>query len=65
MDLQTLTVQCPYCWSEIEVVIDPSDQSETFIEDCFVCCRPIHFHKTENFDGSIELIAEHEDESYD
>ncbi|CAN8138829.1 CPXCG motif-containing cysteine-rich protein [uncultured Thiomicrorhabdus sp.] len=65
MLLQTETVQCPYCWSEIEIVLDPSDESSEFVEDCFVCCRPIHFHKIMNFDGSIELQAIHEGEAYD
>ncbi|QKI90132.1 CPXCG motif-containing cysteine-rich protein [Thiomicrorhabdus xiamenensis] len=65
VDLQNLTVQCPYCWSEIEIIVDPSDPSEHFIEDCSVCCRPIHFHKIIQDDGAIELIAKHEDESYD
>ncbi|MBN2646763.1 MAG: CPXCG motif-containing cysteine-rich protein [Thiotrichales bacterium] len=65
MHLETEIVQCPYCWSQIEIVLDPSDQSDEFIEDCFVCCRPIHFYRQRQFDGSVQLIAQHEDEAYD
>lgn len=32
--------QCPYCWEEISMLLDPS-VSETYIEDCEVCCNPI------------------------
>ncbi|MFD2698496.1 CPXCG motif-containing cysteine-rich protein [Mesonia sediminis] len=32
--------QCPYCWEEISMLIDPS-QSQTYIEDCEICCNPI------------------------
>jgi len=35
------TVQCPYCGESIEILLDPSDPSEEYIEDCQVCCRPI------------------------
>ncbi|AVR44419.1 CPXCG motif-containing cysteine-rich protein [Christiangramia fulva] len=36
--------QCPYCWEEISILLDPSVQEQTYIEDCEVCCRPIEFH---------------------
>ena len=35
--------QCPYCWEEISVLLDPSVSTQTYIEDCEVCCRPIEF----------------------
>ena len=35
--------QCPYCWEEISVLLDPSISHQTYIEDCEVCCRPIEF----------------------
>ncbi|MBZ0327446.1 MAG: CPXCG motif-containing cysteine-rich protein [Altibacter sp.] len=33
--------QCPYCWEEISMVLDPSVARQTYIEDCEVCCNPI------------------------
>ncbi|MDT0686430.1 CPXCG motif-containing cysteine-rich protein [Autumnicola psychrophila] len=36
--------QCPYCWEEISVLLDPSMRRQTYIEDCEVCCNPIEFH---------------------
>ncbi|WP_224243321.1 CPXCG motif-containing cysteine-rich protein [Hyalangium gracile] len=36
------TVQsCPYCGEEVEVEVDAlGPSSETYVEDCPVCCRP-------------------------
>ncbi len=33
--------QCPYCWQHISILLDPSVDDQTFIEDCEVCCQPI------------------------
>jgi len=33
--------QCPYCWEEISMILDASIRSQTYIEDCEVCCNPI------------------------
>jgi len=33
--------QCPYCWQEVSVLLDPSVGSQNYIEDCEVCCNPI------------------------
>jgi hypothetical protein len=33
--------QCPYCWEEISMLLDPSILKQTYIEDCEVCCNPI------------------------
>lgn len=31
---------CPYCWETISMLLDHS-VSQTYIEDCEVCCNPI------------------------
>jgi hypothetical protein len=33
--------QCPYCWAKISMLLDTSVASDTYIEDCEVCCNPI------------------------
>lgn len=35
--------QCPYCWEEISVLLDPSVSQQTYVEDCENCCNPIEF----------------------
>lgn len=42
--LSTEKANCPYCGERIEVVIDCSINEQNYIEDCFVCCRPIVFN---------------------
>ncbi|KAA3624494.1 MAG: CPXCG motif-containing cysteine-rich protein [Flavobacterium sp.] len=32
--------QCPYCWEQISMLLDPS-VSQTYVEDCEVCCNPM------------------------
>ena len=31
--------QCPYCWEEISMLLDPS-VSSSYVEDWEVCCNP-------------------------
>ncbi|MEM7381005.1 MAG: CPXCG motif-containing cysteine-rich protein [Bacteroidota bacterium] len=33
--------QCPYCWENISMLLDPSIGKQTYIEDCEICCNPI------------------------
>ena len=35
---------CPYCSERISVLIEVSTETDEYIEDCQVCCRPIVFH---------------------
>ncbi|WP_019668880.1 CPXCG motif-containing cysteine-rich protein [Eudoraea adriatica] len=33
--------QCPYCWEEISMLLDPSVKQQNYVEDCEICCNPI------------------------
>jgi len=34
--------KCPYCLEQISMILDLSENgTQTYIEDCEVCCRPI------------------------
>ena len=33
--------QCPYCWEQISMLCDTDAGSQSYVEDCSVCCRPI------------------------
>jgi len=34
-------LSCPYCGEEVQVQVDPiGPSSESYVEDCSVCCRP-------------------------
>ncbi|MBI3555952.1 MAG: CPXCG motif-containing cysteine-rich protein [Deltaproteobacteria bacterium] len=36
-------VLCPFCGEPFTIVVDTSVDEQTYIEDCYVCCRPIQF----------------------
>jgi hypothetical protein len=37
----TAEVSCPYCGETITVFLDLSVESQSYIEDCSVCCQPM------------------------
>jgi hypothetical protein len=36
-------VQCPYCWERFSLLVDASVDTQAYVEDCEICCRPIDF----------------------
>ena len=46
-------VQCPYCGETFETEIDVSGGSQEYIEDCYVCCRPIVFQVKIDVNGEL------------
>jgi len=50
--------QCPYCWETISMLIDTSVPSQTYIEDCEVCCRPIEITCQSQNDELVAFDAE-------
>lgn len=37
----TAEVICPYCGETITLLLDLSVESQSYIEDCSVCCQPM------------------------
>ena len=37
----TDAVECPSCGERVELVVDLSVPEQTYVEDCYVCCRPM------------------------
>ncbi|WP_422107515.1 CPXCG motif-containing cysteine-rich protein [Winogradskyella sp.] len=33
--------QCPYCWEQISMLVDTSQNLQSYVEDCEICCNPI------------------------
>lgn len=42
--MDEVDVTCPFCGETYSLVVDCSVDSQSYIEDCYVCCRPITFH---------------------
>jgi hypothetical protein len=46
-------VTCPHCWETITLYVDLSVESQSYVEDCSVCCRPMSVSYTA---GNGELV---------
>ena len=52
---------CPYCFTEISIVIDYTGGSrQAFTYDCEICCRPIAIHLEIGIRGVTSFGAEQE-----
>lgn len=60
--LPTARVQCPYCWQDIEVVVDTSVDNQEYTEDCEVCCRPMLLRVVLEEDGTPNVEARREND---
>ncbi len=58
------SIGCPYCGETINVLVDPSDSDQQYIEDCQVCCKPITFLVSEDVEGDLIVRVYSEDDAY-
>lgn len=57
-------VYCPYCGEAIEVLIDPQEVGQQYIEDCQVCCKPILFTIEMDSMGNLSVLVRDENDTY-
>lgn len=48
---------CPYCFTEVSILIDTSVPEQQYIEDCERCCNPIEFTISVNETQEIEAFS--------
>ena len=36
-------VVCPFCGESITILVDSSEEAQSYVENCSICCRPINF----------------------
>ena len=58
------TVSCPYCGEAIQVLLDPEEAGQDYIEDCQVCCQPITFSVMDDSMGNLSVTVRDENEAY-
>lgn len=51
-------IHCPFCGESITIVVDSSAGSQSYIEDCQVCCQPIQITTTIEGEELIALTVE-------
>ena len=59
---EPVEIACPYCGETIEILVDPSVESQSYIEDCQVCCRPMNLTVTFDEEGTPHVEVSSEDE---
>ena len=60
---QSTHIDCPYCGEAFELVVDASVAEQEYIEDCYVCCRPIHLSVVcDEASGTLCVLARDENE---
>lgn len=56
-------IQCPYCWEQLDVIIENCGEDQQYVEDCQVCCRPINFHIIVNEYQKVQVNVFTDDEA--
>ncbi|WP_394190131.1 CPXCG motif-containing cysteine-rich protein [Pseudoalteromonas atlantica] len=57
-------ITCPYCCERLDILIDPSDLDQQYIEDCQVCCKPINFLVQMDMDETLFVTVSSDDEGF-
>ncbi len=47
---------CPYCFTEVSILVDTSVNQQQYIEDCERCCNPIEFTISINENQEVEAF---------
>jgi hypothetical protein len=50
-------VACPYCGEVITMRLDLSAGSQSYVEDCQVCCQPMQMAVAVDNDGSLQRVT--------
>ncbi|MCB1757640.1 MAG: CPXCG motif-containing cysteine-rich protein [Gammaproteobacteria bacterium] len=61
-ELESVSVQCPYCWEKFDLLVDCSVEQQEYIEDCEVCCKPIDLVVTLDDSNKPQVVARHDSE---
>jgi hypothetical protein len=58
--IESTSITCPACWETIELDLDLSAGSQTYSEDCSVCCRPMTVRLFVGEEGEFTVDVEAE-----
>lgn len=50
-------ITCPYCGETITTRLDLSAGSQSYVEDCQVCCQPIQMSVRVTDDGALDGVV--------
>jgi hypothetical protein len=55
--LDEVQVNCPWCGENFTRVVDYSAGAQDYIEDCEVCCQPIHYIIEVDLNGKLSGVT--------
>lgn len=61
LDSELKSIDCPYCGERIEIIVDLSVEQQEYVEDCFVCCRPIVMSVATTDKGAAVTVRSEDD----
>ncbi len=61
-EIESVEIQCPYCWESFEIAVDCSIVNQNYIEDCQVCCKPIDMTIDLSNEEEIKVMVRSENE---
>ena len=59
---EEISIICPYCGEPISVLVDTSIASQSYVEDCEVCCQPMMLDCTVDAGGQVAVHARRGDD---
>jgi hypothetical protein len=60
--MEEAEVECPYCGEAVTLLLDLSEESASYVEDCSVCCRPMVV-RFSTADGELVDVSVDRDDS--
>jgi len=58
-----IEIECPYCGEWVTIFVDPGGgHTQTYVEDCPVCCRPWTVHAVEEEPGGFAVALARDDD---
>jgi hypothetical protein len=61
--LERIAIDCPYCGERVDLVVEPADGPQRYVEDCAVCCRPWQVDVALDRDGDLRVSARRDDDA--
>ncbi|WP_347262038.1 CPXCG motif-containing cysteine-rich protein [Rudaea sp.] len=55
--LEFVVIHCPYCGEGFETQVDLSAGSQSYVEDCAVCCKPIEIALRVGDEGELLEVS--------
>ena len=60
--LRSVELDCPYCGEPLDINVDCSVASQSYVEDCRVCCRPIVMVVEVDEEGEPDVVTRQEND---